>query len=213
MNIYQRVTLILGAIAAVVVFLTGAPWEPVVAFQIAFLGRLVLVLAVTGLVWFALRGARFDTIDWVRFRKRTRRVYLILWIGWLVFGLLWIPLQSEYERRDILSRRDQIMNRYPELRRLTHEMMRDFIYTSLNKQRMILEDTGLEPEVREGLDRIRRLRDEDRSLMGHYIPSSFVGMYKEQWVIVLSLFVLIPAGLYVLPRAIFVAARWAGRDS
>lgn len=104
MNIYQRVTLILGAIAAIVVFLTGDPWEPVVAFQIAFLGRLALVLAVTGLVWLALRGIRFDAVNWARFRKRTRAVYLILWSGWLFFGLVWTPIQSEYERRDILSK-------------------------------------------------------------------------------------------------------------
>lgn len=221
MNIPQRVTLVLGAIAAVMVFLTGAPWEriksaiyanpsAVVAFQVTLLGRLALVLAVTGLVWFALRGARFDTIDWSRFRRRTRRVYLVLWIGWLGFGLLWIPLQSEYERRDILSQRDQIMNRYPELRGLTHEMMRDFIYTSWNEQRKMLGDPGLEPEVRLGFERILRLRDEERSLVGHYIPNGFAGMYREHWVGILSVIVLIPAGLYVLPRVILAAARWSG---
>lgn len=203
MNIYQRVTLVLGAIAAVLMFLT--------ADARGFLGRLALVLSVTGLVWFALRGVRFNTIDWARFRTRTRCVYLIIWSGWLVFGLLWIPLQSEYGRRDILSRRDQVMNRYPELRRLTHETMQAFIYTSRDEQDMMLRDAGFEPEVREGLERIRRLRGEDRSLMGYYIPSGFAGTYREYWLSFLTLLVLIPAGLYVLPRAILAMAGGVGK--
>lgn len=208
MNIYQRVTLILGAIAAVVVFLTGEPNLPVVAFQIALLGRLALVLAVTGLVWFALRGARFDTIDWARFRERTRRVYLILWSGWLVFGLVWIPLQSEYERRAVLSKQDQIMNRYPELRSLTHEIMRDFIELPAKAKDDVLQAHQLKPELQEGLERIRRLPNAEYEVFWS-VPLGFAGTYRKEWLSILMLLFLIPAGLYVLPRVILVTARWA----
>jgi hypothetical protein len=229
MNIYQRVTLALGAIAAVVVFLTGAPWKQmqstifgnpsaVVAFQVVLLGRLALVLVVTGLVWFALRGARFDTIDWARFRKRTRRVYLILWIGWLVFLLLWVPLKAEYERRDILSKWEQAINRYPELGVLEPEMIRDFETLSVGERLGILKDTGLEPEVRNGLRRLYSFtfeKDYGWVSMVHD-PSAlpgFAGIYgrfSEQWAIALTVLVLIPAGLYLSPRAIFAVRRWAG---
>lgn len=208
MNIYQRVTLILGAIAAVVVFLMGAPWGPVVAFQVAFLGRLVLVLAVTGMVWLALRGIRFDAVNWARFRKRTRAVYLILWSGWLFFGLVWIPIQSEYERSDILSKQDQIMNRYPELRSLTHEMMRDFIELPASAKDDVLQSHQLKPELQEGLERIRRLPDAEHEVFWS-VPLGFAGTYRKDWLSILIFLFLIPAGLYALPRVILVAARWA----
>lgn len=210
MNIYQRVTLVLGAIAAVVVFLTGDPEVPAVAFQIALLGRLALVLAVTGLVWFALRGARFDTIDWARFRERTRRVYLILWSGWLVFGLVWIPLQSEYERRDVLSKQDQIMNRYPELRGLELWLIRVFLMDSISGQKDFLE-SQLSPEIRRAYETLQIIPYEKRKVLSDD-PPGFAGHYRKYGVGLLSGFVLIPAGLYVLPWVMFAAARWVGGD-
>lgn len=104
------------------------------------------------------------------------------------------------------------MNRYPELRSLTHEMMRDFIGLSASAKDEVLQAHQLKPELQEGLERIRRLPNAEQKVFWS-VPLGFAGTYRKGWLSILMLLFLVPAGLYVLSRVILVTARWAGRDS
>ncbi len=108
MNIYQRVTLVVGAIVAVVVYSApttspyGTPYYELREYQGLLLSRVALVLIVTGLVWFALQGFRPDTIGWVHPPKWTKRVYLVFWAAWLSFGVFILSRGAFQEQGEFL---------------------------------------------------------------------------------------------------------------
>lgn len=231
MNLYQRIILVLGALAVIIVILTAPQvqyGEHGVILEAAKGGanvidirttsaRLAGVLAVTALLWIALRGATPKVgVTGASILRGLTRFYLVLCALWLLALLAGLPLMAEHWRREALSEWERATKGNEKIVKFLKPEDLKYYWDLPSGGRNYFRQSLAEKSHADLSDLFREfetLPASTREVLMKGPPSApgFADFYRDMakhWLITLGLLVGFPAGLYALMWATVTITGW-----